>query len=356
MGWFGAVLTALLAWRLILLEHIVPVKHLGLALVLVGLLGAINARPAFAVTDAERAAARTIGYQGLAAYKKGNYPLALEKFSRAYEVLKVPTLGLWTARALAKQGRLVEAAERYLELTRIEVSGGDEQLQRQAQATAAKERQALMPRIAGLTIQLRGVKPEQAQITLDGKEVPSAFVGEQQPVDPGEHQIKVQAGDQEVEKTATLGEGEKQTLEIELEPIAATEESPGKPTPVTGTSKGDQGAENERPWQKTATWISLGVGGAGLIFGSVTGVIAISKRKSLDDSGCVNQVCPDDQQSKVDSYNGMRTLSTVGFIAGGVGLAAAGAFFLTAPKGANDGKDQVTAWVGVGSAGLSARF
>jgi len=335
------------------------VKHLGAALVLVGLLGAINTRSAFAVTDAERAAARTIGYQGLDAYKQGNYPLALEKFSRAYEVLKVPTLGLWTARALAKQGRLVEAAERYLELTRIEISGGDEQLQHQAQATAAKERQALMPRIAGLTIQLRGVKPEQAQITLDGKEVPSAFVGEQQPVDPGEHQIKVQAGDQEVEKSATLGEGDKQVLVIELEPIAATAESPGKPAPMSGVSKGNRGEPGEpggRPWQKTATWISLGVGGAGLILGSVTGVMALGKRKSLDDSGCVNHVCPDDQQDNVDSYNRLRTFSTVGFIAGGVGLAAAGTLFLTAPKGANDGKDQVTAWVGVGSAGLSARF
>jgi uncharacterized protein HemY len=77
-----------------------------------------------ATDDATRSAARTLGYQGVDAYQAGDYAAAVVKLERAYAAVKVPTVGLWLARALAKTGRLVEASERYAEVMRLAVTEG----------------------------------------------------------------------------------------------------------------------------------------------------------------------------------------------------------------------------------------
>jgi hypothetical protein len=100
-----------------------------------------------AVDDAARGAARTLGYDGVKAYNAGDYAVADQKLEKAYRVVKVPSLGLWSARALVKLGRLVEASERYREVTQLEVSGGEQAVQKQAQADAQSELDSLTPRI-----------------------------------------------------------------------------------------------------------------------------------------------------------------------------------------------------------------
>src|SRR5688572_19691729 len=124
--------------------------------------------PAQAVDDATRGAARKIGYSGVEAYQAGNYPTASEKLEKAYRVLRVPSLGLWSARALAKVGKLVEASERYLEVTRLPVSGGDEAVQKQAQGEAQTELDALSPKIPNVIVQLEGATPAEVKVTVDG--------------------------------------------------------------------------------------------------------------------------------------------------------------------------------------------
>src|SRR5690606_14260666 len=85
-----------------------------------------------------RAAARKLGTSGVEAYQAGDYQGASEKLERAYATLKVPTLGLWSARALIKLNRWVEAAERLLAVTRLDASG-DVQVQQAARAEAEQE-------------------------------------------------------------------------------------------------------------------------------------------------------------------------------------------------------------------------
>jgi predicted deacylase len=111
-----------------------------------------GAASAQAVDDATRGAARTLGYDGVKAYQSGDYPVANEKLDKAYRVLKVPSLGLWSARALVKVGRLVEASERYAEVSRLPTSGGDETVQKQAQVDARAELEALAPRVPSLNM------------------------------------------------------------------------------------------------------------------------------------------------------------------------------------------------------------
>src|SRR6187402_1280765 len=71
------------------------------------------------VDSATRGAARQLGYEGIQDYQREDYRAATDKLERAYKMLKAPSLALWSARALEKSGKFVEAAERYLEATRL---------------------------------------------------------------------------------------------------------------------------------------------------------------------------------------------------------------------------------------------
>src|SRR5262249_24059762 len=104
---------------------------------------------------------------------------------------------------------------------------------------------------------------------------------------------------------------------------------------------------------KTFALIAYGVGGAGLVFGAVTGLIAMGKHNDLSNN-CKNGTCGTDQQSNVDGYHTMGTLPTVGFIIAGVGSAAGTVLLRTAPKESTTAF--VSPYVGPGTVGATGRF
>ena len=320
------------------------------------------------VSDADRATARSLAENGAADFKSGDYRSAVDKFGRAYAVAKVPKLALWYARALVKVGRLVEASERYADATRLEANGPKAAEQRAAQADAESERQKLLPRIPTLTIVIEGATGASVEVTIDGVPVPTALLSEARPVDPGKHRVKGQLGQQVESQNVSLAEAEKKTLTLHF---AADSKAPGS-SPVTaatvngispivnppaGTGNGNVPVPDQPKTssaQKTAGWITLGIGGAGLAFGTVTGIMVLSKKSTLDGSGqCRDNSCPTTEHAQISSYNSLRPLSTVGFIVGAVGTTTGITLLLTAPKRK---ESAVSAWVGPASAGVAGRF
>src|SRR5262245_45075283 len=87
-----------------------------------------------AADESALAAARALGRDGVTLYQSGQYAQALDKLERAYAVARVPSLGLWAGRALEKLGRLVEASQRYREVTLIPLTGTESDVLRKAQA------------------------------------------------------------------------------------------------------------------------------------------------------------------------------------------------------------------------------
>ncbi|HEY4159182.1 MAG TPA: tetratricopeptide repeat protein, partial [Polyangiaceae bacterium] len=87
--------------------------RLGTWLTVLATVGLPQIAHAQAVDDATRSAARNLASAGVQAYQANDYPAARDKLERAYQVLRAPSLGLWSARALVKVGALVEAGERY---------------------------------------------------------------------------------------------------------------------------------------------------------------------------------------------------------------------------------------------------
>lgn len=288
-------------------------------------------------SPALRSAGRKLAQDGVALLQQNKLAEASQKLEKAYELLKVPSVALWSARALEQRGLLVEASERYLEATRLEVKG-ERDVQLQAQKDAALAREKLLPRIPSLTITVRHQGGEKPVVTLDGNPVPPALLGEEQPINPGAHEIKASLGARQAVRQLVLKEAEKKTEALELDgaadattPSGSSQSSAPALVDSTGAPPADAGAGSSST-RRTLGFVALGAGGAGLAVGAVAGVLAIGKRGSLEDSGsCRQDVCLPSQRSDVESLDTLRTVSTIGFIAGGV-LATTGVVLLLTAK------------------------
>jgi hypothetical protein len=131
-------------------------------------------------------------------------------------------------------------------------------------------------------------------------------------VNPGQHIVKAAApGWHAGTQSFAIAAGQSQEISLTLE------ENPDDPALATAGGDGDSMGT-----VRILGFAALGVGAAGLIVGGVTGGLAIGKHGELEDN-CPNNQCPPEQQDNLDSFETMGTISTVGFIAGGV-FAAAG--------------------------------
>lgn len=282
------------------------------------------------VDDATRASARQLGYSGVEAFQSGDYPNAHAKLDKAYYVLKAPSLGLWSARALEKLGKLVEASERYREVTRLSAATGQEAVQAQAQADAQREVDALLARIPSLRVVVRGAPVSGLVLAVDGVTIAPELFGEERPVNPGSHRIDARADGRTATTEATLREGEHKTVTLSFG--ATVEMTVATTKPTTTTPPPARAGESSSGALRTLGWVAVVAGGAGVVTGGVTGGLALGKRGELDSSDhcrLEQNQCLTDMQSSVDEYDRWRKASTIGFVAGGV-LATAGVVLLLA--------------------------
>jgi len=304
------------------------------------------------ISDADRATARALAFEGQDALDRRDYDKALDRFKRADAILHAPTLLIGVARALAGLGRLIEAQEVYSRILREGVPAGSPDAFTLAYEEARKEIEALMPRIPSVTIVVKGA--ESPAVTIDGASVPSAALGARRPVDPGERVIVASAqGFKPAEAKVTLAEGAHETVTLEL---VAAAQSPKDTPPIGAPPSADQADAGSG--RRTLGYIALGVGGAGLVLGGVTGALALGKHGDLEEA-CPGGKCPAREQENLDSYHTMGTLSTVGFIAGGVGVAAGVVLLVTAPRGASTEARRgpwIAPRVGLGYLGAEGRF
>jgi len=326
--------------------------------------GLTAAPPAYAQTSesgTSRAASRALGVSGVKSFKKGDYAAASDQLERAYKVLRVPTLGLWSARSLAKLGKLVEAAERYLEATRLEVTTGDAAIQKKAQEDARTEREALLPRIPTLTIAVRGVDPSAIELALDGAVISNALAGQALPVNPGRHRVDARLGEATTGDEGSVEEGAAMTLNLTLTPppqaVAGTAPARATTTPTTTTTEPPPSSEAKGGnLRKTLGFVALAVGGAALATSGITAGLALGKKKDLE-TDCIDNRCSPSREDDVSSYRTLRTVSTVTVFVGAAGIASGVVLLLTAPKNTESaGRTSVQPWVGLGTVGVSGRF
>jgi hypothetical protein len=331
---------------------------------------------ALAQSDVDRATARQLGEDGGKALDAKDYKTAEDDFRRAASLVHAPTLLLGLARALAGEGKLVEAQETYRRIVREGAPPGSPAAFQAAVEAAGKEVETVSPRIGGVKIivKMAGGEPTpgNVQVTWDGQAVSAATLGVKRPADPGSHVVHAAAeGYKPVDlKVEIPASGTVDApLSLEKDPNAAPPSgTPTPPTPGTEASNGAPG-KPEQPAPSGGPgfwpWVALGVGGAGLLAGGITGGLALGAHSSLQNKcgGGGSGTCPPSAQSDVDSYNMFGAISTVGFVVGGIG-AAAGVVLLvlkpnlvsTSPAPASASGLQVHPLLGLGSVGAEGTF
>jgi hypothetical protein len=340
--------------------------------------------PVRAVDDSDKEAIRVLSNEAAADFDQRRYDAAREKFLRAYRIAQVPKLAVWAARANEKLGHLVAAYELYRQALSFQPNDlWKADTQQQAQKDAEEELGKLQPRIPKLTIVIEGARADDVTVRVDDKQVPSDLLGVERLADPGQRQIVGQRSDEVQNQAVTLTEGEKRQVVLKFRstqtPAVATPGVAAGPAssapsgqasaqsngivPSKTTSETNNPLPNAQPaseqnsprtsTERTLGWIGVGVGAAGLALGTTTGLIVGFKYGDLN-TQCPNRNCNGQHTPEVNTYNAMRTLSTVGFIVGGVATAAGVTLLLTTPK--EKAPAQVGVWLSPNAAAVTGSF
>ncbi len=271
------------------------------------LLLALSSVPSVAAaqgTDANRAAARALAFEAQAALENKEYAAAAERFTRADALVHAPTLLLGLARADVGLGKLVAAREVYARIVREGVRPGASAVFTRAVDDAKSEMEALDARMP-----------------------------------PVQNDVK------------------KPDLPV-LVPVAAPE--PAAPPRVVPPRALQEAKPAERPSATPSSrrtmfgFVTLGIGGAALATGMVTGILALGRERDLS-ALCPRTQCPPSERAAVDDYMKLRVVTLSTLITGAM-LATTGALVIfTAPK-PRPRDAFVRPLIGLGHLGLEGAF
>jgi hypothetical protein len=344
------------------------------------LCGFLYAAQTSAQNDEDRAGARTMATEGAKAFAAQRWSEAIDLFTRAEALVHAPPHLLFLARARVKLGQLVLARETYTRIVRENIPPNAPAAFLDAQTAAKAELPAIEPRIAMLTVTVSGANGKAVSVTVDGQKLSSVFVGAPKPIDPGEHKVQA-TSDGVASEVVTLHvkEGARESVSLaltphtgaapvttpppEAAPLVPATPAPNRVDPPTSdvASPPKQGRSNGL---RIGSYAAFGVGAVGLGVGTVFGLQSMSKRSSADDLCPDANRCPVSQKNQVegldDDARKAQTLATIGFIAGGVGIAAGVTFFVLSAKKQDQGAlrqgPTVHPWLGLGAAGVSGTF
>lgn len=189
------------------------------------------------------------------------------------------------------------------------------------------------------------------KIFVDDKLLADRLDGTALSFDPGEHVFRFEsAGRGTAQRKLVLREGEKNRRETIVLEGGALAPIPSAPTPSPHPAPAP---ERGLGTQRTIAVVTGAVGLIGLGVGAVFGAIAASKKSDAE------AACPDRcaTQEGVDKWSEAKSAgngATVGFVAGGVVLAAAAVLWFTAPT--PRGAPTARVGVGPGSIGVEGRW
>lgn len=276
--------------------------------------------PAFCLAQTatqDAAKARELGYRGIDAYDEGDYQEAVRQLREAYSLLKVPSLGLWLARALVKQGALLQASSILREVTELHTEGKSAEVQEQARSDALTELVSLESRTPSITLHIKHAT--HPQLTLNGKATTASEWGAARALDPGAYHIEVIDAGRRVARDVVLQESEKRVVEIDMGAL------PDDSASVSGANK-------RAGLRETLGWAGVASGGALVLAGATVGLVAASRLSGIrDNPNCQGNSCAPSEVHDVDAYESARILSEVGFVSGGI-LCALGAALLVFPQ------------------------
>ncbi|MBI5537288.1 MAG: tetratricopeptide repeat protein [Deltaproteobacteria bacterium] len=281
--------------------------------------------------------------EGIAAEKKSDWKAARDAFQRAVDKNDTADGRLHLARAESHLGHLTEANDSYKLVLENKAAPAP------TKAAAKKEQQSVAERIPKITVK---VPPGFAgSVRIDKLELASSEWGQAIEVNPGTRTVIAEAeGFENFTKSLVLTDRANETVEIKM--VASKKAADPNAVKVD---------TNDGSTRKTLGYVSLGVGGAGLILGTAFGLASRSTRNELK-AACTANVCSDSQRDTYDRGKMQADVATVGFIVAGVGVGVGVVLLLTAPSKKETDKDKepekasLTPYVGPMSLGMYGRF
>lgn len=318
---------------------------------------------------ADKETARGLMNEGRADRDKGDLKGAVKAFAAADALMHVPTTGLELAKALVAVGQLVEARDVALRVTRIPEQPHEPKPFQAARDAAAQLNDDLGTRIPSLTVNVKNVPDGMtATVEVDGSPLPPELLGQPRKLDPGHHVITAKAGTADGKQEVDIAEKDSKEVDIEL---PAQAEAPAAETKPDETAPAETPPPSPSGGNKLMIFGGFGLAGAGVIAGSITGILAISKANSIkSSSACQNggTECNPSENGDLSSGKTEATISTVSFIVAGVGAAiGVTGFFVgggdSAPAAkpadapsSDQSSTRIVPWIGLGSAGVSGTF
>lgn len=266
--------------------------------------------------DAETALA--LYKDGKALREKGELPGALEKLKAAYALAETPITALELGKTYAQMGKLVEAREVLLAVSRLPVRKNESTKAAEARTESEALAAQIKPRLASLTVRVKGVPPGSTQkVTVDGAVVPPDAVSVPRILNPGAHIVVLEVNGKPTQSDVSLIDGE--ARELELVPADGGAPPPIVPPPVTGPENPPSAATGGG----TSPLVPIGftVAGIGVVVGVVTGIMTLSTASTVKKTCNPDGRCPAAAQSDLDSASTTGTISTIGFIVGIAGAA-----------------------------------
>jgi hypothetical protein len=187
--------------------------------------------------EQRRAGARALYMEGAALKQAGKCNEAVEKFQGANRLYEAPTSMLNIAECQATLGKLVEAAESYRSLARMQERTDWSPAFIAARRQGAGELAALEPRIPTLAVDVDPKAAPGLKLQFDGTPLDPAFVGVARPVNPGEHRVGVSAtGYAQADQTIAVRERDNRRLPFRL--VAVTGGGLNDPSTPANTGVG----------------------------------------------------------------------------------------------------------------------
>ena len=297
------------------------------------------------------AAARAQLQQGYALKQQGKCDEALPHFVESVRLDRQPKGLVNLADCEEKLGKLAAAQMHFVEVRDLARAQGLEALR----SVAEQHLTTLERRMPKLVVTLAKDAPPDAVVTRDGVELGRVSLNTPLPTDPGRHVVTARANNLERRYEVTVAEAETKLLEVTPtggEPLAppkgpsevGSPSSGGKgatdvgtPTPSEVGRESDQLSASSRgvPGLRVAGYIIGGLGVAGLVVGTVAGLKAKANNEEAEAS-CPEIGCDPVKHAQFETFRHdamqARTLSIVGFVAGGAALVGGTILVLAAPR------------------------
>jgi hypothetical protein len=261
----------------------------------------------------DRVAAESLFQDGKRLMAAGNYAEACPKFETSQRLDPGVGTQLNLADCYEKSGKTASAWAMFLEAASGARAAGNS-----ARDQAARDRaNALAGRLARLTLNVPSAHALPGMvIKRDGVVVDRALWGTSVPVDPGARVVEVTAPGRKPWSTKVQVRAEKSELLIEVPELDKGNDSNVASPAAEADAKPSKGSS---PLLGVGL---LSVGAAGVVVGSVFGLMAKSSWDETRTHCPVGNACTDEAFAPHDAATKDATISTIAFAVGGAGLAA----------------------------------